>query len=97
MTDTAGTARPASRTEPTEASAPPRLPVIGARAVTRPGPGTARRLAGTRLVGIVFIALLLGLWQLLTAAKIYQSPNVPELSAIFTRWYEDLAFRPPPQ
>jgi ABC-type nitrate/sulfonate/bicarbonate transport system permease component len=94
MTDTAGTARPASRTEPTEASAPPRLPVIGARAVTRPGPGTARRLAGTRLVGIVFVALLLGLWQLLTAAKIYQSPNVPELSAIFTRWYDDMRSGP---
>jgi sulfonate transport system permease protein len=94
MTDTAHTAGPASRAEPEAPSAPPRLPAIGARAVTRPGPGTARRLAGTRLVGIVFIALLLGLWQLLTATKIYQSPNVPELSAIFIRWYEDVRSGP---
>jgi ABC-type nitrate/sulfonate/bicarbonate transport system permease component len=94
MTDTADTAGPAARAEPAEPSAPPRLPAIGARAVTRPGPGTARRLAGTRLVGIVFIALLLGLWQLLTATKIYQSPNVPELSAIFIRWYEDVRSGP---
>jgi sulfonate transport system permease protein len=94
MTDTAHTAGPASRAEPAAPSAPPRLPAIGARAVTRPGPGTARRLAGTRLVGIVFIALLLGLWQLLTATKIYQSPNVPELSAIFIRWYEDVRSGP---
>jgi len=94
MTDTADTAGPAARAEPAAPSAPPRLPAIGARAVTRPGPGTARRLAGTRLVGIVFIALLLGLWQLLTATKIYQSPNVPELSAIFIRWYEDVRSGP---
>jgi ABC-type nitrate/sulfonate/bicarbonate transport system permease component len=82
--------RPTWPTQPTDPPTPPRLPAIGARS----GPGRAHRLAGTRLVGILFIAVLLGLWQLLTAAKVYQSPNVPELSAIFTRWYQDVRSGP---
>jgi NitT/TauT family transport system permease protein len=87
MTDTAQPTSPARQADP---PTPPRLPAIGARS----GPGQARRLAGTRLVGILFIAILLGLWQLLTAAKIYTSPNVPELSSILTRWYEDVRSGP---
>jgi ABC-type nitrate/sulfonate/bicarbonate transport system permease component len=87
MTDTAQPARP---TKPTDPPTPPRVPAIGARS----GPGPARRLAGTRLTGVLFIAVLLGLWQLLTATKVYQSPNVPELSAILTRWYQDVRSGP---
>ena len=78
----------AARPAPAERAAP-------AAPTPRPHkPSAVRRLLGTRLVGIVLILALLGLWQLLTATHAYQSPNVPPLSDILSRWRQDLGSGP---
>lgn len=51
-------------------------------------------LLQTRLAGILLIVVLFGLWQLLTSTHVYQSPNVPPLSDILQRWYDDLRSGP---
>jgi ABC-type nitrate/sulfonate/bicarbonate transport system permease component len=56
--------------------------------------GMLRRLRHTRFVGIVFIILLLALWQILTGTHTYNSPNVLPLSTIFRRWYVDVSSGP---
>jgi ABC-type nitrate/sulfonate/bicarbonate transport system permease component len=56
--------------------------------------GVIVALLQTRLAGILLIVVLFGLWQLLTATHVYESPNVPPLSQILDRWYHDLRSGP---
>jgi ABC-type nitrate/sulfonate/bicarbonate transport system permease component len=57
---------------------------------TRRQRSKVRRFLRSRWLGVLFIVALLALWELLTTSGVVNTPNLPPISTIFERWYEEI-------